>query len=233
MARTVSPAREINFPHRPDPRPPIVYSDNNPYGCIEGDFYLILIDPDTILMLPSYDSQSDLVFGPVWSEEDLAWEARKTCVVYEDVFKASSPHPRIAEIIPTLPFHPTLEIHRNYIRTPKKVDLFCYGNTIYEMMTTFWPGDGTGLPFKEREDMYIRGEFPSLEDQYPGAVVHKCWNYQYGDVREVKEAIFRFLGENGFEVDDDVLRDLKPMGLFNGHMRESSPEEVGESTPDE
>ncbi|RSL85655.1 hypothetical protein CEP52_016075 [Fusarium oligoseptatum] len=66
MARTASPARKINFPRRPDPRPPIVYSDNNSYGCIEGDFDLIPIDPDTILMLPSsYDSQSDLVFGPV------------------------------------------------------------------------------------------------------------------------------------------------------------------------
>ncbi|RSL40914.1 hypothetical protein CEP54_015976, partial [Fusarium duplospermum] len=100
MARTASPARAIAYPQRSDPRPPIVHVGNTDFGLIEDLFSLISIDQDTIIVLPtSYESGFDRISDDEWSEGTLAWKARKTCVVYEDVFKTSSPHPRLAEYL--------------------------------------------------------------------------------------------------------------------------------------
>ncbi|RSL42165.1 hypothetical protein CEP54_015575 [Fusarium duplospermum] len=98
MARTASPCRQIAPAPPRDYWPPIPRRRDNGYGSIENHFDLIGIDQESVIILPdTYEYGFDRTDDQQWNEGTLAWKARKTYKVYEDLFKSPSPHPRIAD----------------------------------------------------------------------------------------------------------------------------------------
>jgi serine/threonine protein kinase len=109
-------------------------------------------------------------------------------------------------------FHP-LEHQAN---PTKQTDLFLYGCTVYELMTGFWPVSRSGIcSSRETAAMISRKEWPLLEAECMGEIVHKCWNDEYASVQEVRAAVVAFLEGLGWEIEgDDDLKNFDAIDLF-------------------
>ena len=82
-------------------------------------------------------------------------------------------------------------------------DLFIYGRIVYQIMTSQMPGDGMSKSYDEIEQMVRDHDWPTLERQYLGHIVHKCWNYEYRDVEELKGELESFLESEGWEIEGE------------------------------
>jgi hypothetical protein len=123
---------------------------------------------------------------------------------------------------------PTYQIGNEYIKTSKATDLFCYGNSVYGIMADFFPGGGLALSPDQIHDMYARGDFPPLERGHLGDIAAKCWHYKYENVQDLREVVLKFLREEGWEVDGDMLKGFDATELFKCRIRESCPDYIND-----
>ena len=113
-----------------------------------------------------------------------------------------------------------------------QTDIFLYGCVVYQLMTGTWPNSpsqqsGSGLPTPTPESP--RGSWPSLEADYMGEIVRKCWACEYEDADAVKAAVVTFMEDLGWEVEgDNDLKGLDVTDLFLDEVRGSAPVDPNE-----
>ena len=110
-------------------------------------------------------------------------------------------------------FHPLID----GCDATKQTDLFLFGCVLFEIMTGFWPSRySDSRSWGEREAVVRRKEWPLLEKDFMGEIVHRCWNYQFDSAEQVKEALVSFVRQLGWEVDErSNLKDFDAAALFN------------------
>ena len=79
-------------------------------------------------------------------------------------------------------------------------------------MTTFRPGQILDKTAAEQDQLHERREMPSLERQYLGEIVQKCWREEYRDAEEVRADLVRVLRAESWEVEGDELRNFDAAG---------------------
>lgn len=70
-----------------------------------------------------------------------------------------------------------------------ETDLFLWGCVVYELMAGYWPGEGQGLEYEDKEALVSRKEWPRLEAKYLGEVVRKCWTGGITSAGEILSAV--------------------------------------------
>ncbi|KAL9566269.1 hypothetical protein ACKAV7_009628 [Fusarium commune] len=93
------------------------------------------------------------------------------------------------------------------VRYPtRKTDMFMFGRLVYELMTSYLPGNGIGRDWGETERLMAEQDWmPDLEDQFMGKIVHKCWNFEYEDVEELQSEVQAFVEAQGWSIRGDEL----------------------------
>ncbi|KAI7759970.1 hypothetical protein LZL87_010392 [Fusarium oxysporum] len=93
------------------------------------------------------------------------------------------------------------------VRYPtRKTDMFMFGRLVYELMTSYLPGNGIGRDWGETERLMAEQDWmPDLEDEFMGKIVHKCWNFEYEDVEELQSEVQAFVEAQGWSIRGDEL----------------------------
>lgn len=93
-------------------------------------------------------------------------------------------------------------------------DLFLWGCVVYELMTGYWPGEGQGLEYEDKEALASRKDWPRLEAKYLGDLVRKCWTGEITSAGEILSAVRTAVTDMGVvRGDDDEIVDLAINGL--------------------
>lgn len=115
------------------------------------------------------------------------------------------------------PFHPLNLQSRHAVVPTMKTDLFLWGCLVYELMTSLWPGRGSGKSDAEIKLAIAQRRWPELEREHLGDVVRKCWEYAYEDAQAAKGDLVAFLSRDGLQVrDGDELQGFQAAGIFEG-----------------
>lgn len=108
-----------------------------------------------------------------------------------------------------------------------QTDIFLYGCVVYQLMTGTWPNSPSQQPApgpRMPEPKPPRGVWPSLEADYMGEIVRKCWACEYEDADVVKAAVVEFMEGLGWEVEGgNDLKGLDVTTLFPDEVRGSAP----------
>jgi hypothetical protein len=64
-------------------------------------------------------------------------------------------------------------------------------------MTGFWPGHERQRSDAETRSLFLNRQWPLLETEYIGAIVQKCWDYEYQAVEHFKTDLIHFLTDEG------------------------------------
>lgn len=114
------------------------------------------------------------------------------------------------------PFHPLYHLTGKERQPNLQTDLFLWGCVVYELMTGYWPGNGQGLPDQEISMLAPRQEWPSLESEHLGEIVHMCWTGEIEDSAELLDKVrativqYGSIVENGDEI---VNLDIEGLGM--------------------
>jgi serine/threonine protein kinase len=112
-------------------------------------------------------------------------------------------------------FHPLAGLRGKEAEPTYQTDLFLWGCMVYRLMTGFWPGDRLGKSSRDLELMAPRKEWPALERECMGRIIHKCWNQEYQNAAEIKKAVSLFLEQEGWEIENgDDLAGFVASELF-------------------
>ncbi|KAF7113949.1 hypothetical protein CNMCM5793_006132 [Aspergillus hiratsukae] len=167
----------------------------------------------------SFVHSKDVVFGDLrievcWLEKDLSL---KLLGFLDAVYQAPRFGTRYINQLGRYEqeqFHPCHKPRWDSLLATTQTDLFVWGCLIYQLMTGFWPGHERQRSDAEIRAMFVSRQWPSLEPEYLGGIVRKCWDYQYRDVEHLKTDLIRFLTDEGWEVDGDELRGFRATELF-------------------
>lgn len=89
------------------------------------------------------------------------------------------------------------------MRPTLQTDLFLWGCVAYELMTGFWPGNGQELSEEEMSSMVSQRNWPLVENEYLGDVVHKCWAGEITSATELLATVRRSLKDLGIVFTDN------------------------------
>jgi hypothetical protein len=97
----------------------------------------------------------------------------------------------------------------------QQTDLFLFGGIVYELMTGYWPLTPEALSgrytSRELAARVVGKEWPRLEAEHMGTIVHRCWNGDFASAEEVRSAVRAFLEGLGWEIEgDDDLKASVP-----------------------
>lgn len=101
------------------------------------------------------------------------------------------------------PFHPLYNLTGQAAQPTLQTDIFLWGCVTYELMTGYWPGSGQGLSDQETSMLVACKEWPTLESQYLGEIVHMCWEGEVKDSAELLEKVRATIVESGSVVEND------------------------------
>lgn len=113
------------------------------------------------------------------------------------------------------PFHPCHIPRMESVVATAQTDLFLWGCLVYELVTGFWPGRGQGKSTEEIQLMITNRKWPTLEKEFLGDIIKKCWEYDYLDIEDLKRNVISFLKHQGWEIEDgDNLKGFRADELF-------------------
>lgn len=95
-----------------------------------------------------------------------------------------------------------------------ETDISLWGCVVYELMTGYWPGEGQGLEHEVKRALPSRQEWPSLEAEYLGEVVRKCWTGEITSAVKLLSVVRTIIADMGVVLgDNDEIVDLAMDGL--------------------
>lgn len=100
-------------------------------------------------------------------------------------------------------FQPLRGVRGPAYRPTLQTDLFLWGCVVYELITGHWPGNGQGLSWQEKSSLISRREWPRLEIEYLGNVVHMCWAGELTSAAELLAAVRRGITDLGAVIGDN------------------------------
>jgi hypothetical protein len=90
-------------------------------------------------------------------------------------------------------------------------------------MTTYQPSD-VSPDNRVLHEMYLRGEWPSLEERFLGEIAEKCWKNMYSTAQDVRLDLIEILSKEGWEIGaDDSLVGFDPAYLLGDNMQSNYP----------
>ncbi|KAK5993508.1 hypothetical protein PT974_06940 [Cladobotryum mycophilum] len=78
-----------------------------------------------------------------------------------------------------------------------KTDILWWGCVVYELMTGLWPEYEQARSYEERKAMVTWREWPSLQAEFLGNIVKKCWEGEYATSENLKQDVMRFVETDG------------------------------------
>ncbi|KAF4549652.1 Hypothetical protein D9617_20g027080 [Elsinoe fawcettii] len=95
-------------------------------------------------------------------------------------------------------------------------DIFLWACFVYELMTGEWPGYGQGLAQQEIEMLVPRKEWPELEADYLGDIIHMCWKGEITRAADLMKILQEKIGGLGWQIqDEDELMGFDAAHLFD------------------
>lgn len=124
-------------------------------------------------------------------------------------------------------FSPKYSNHEYGSKSPTvKTDIFIFGRIVYLMMTSLSPGDGMDKSWEEISQMVRDEEWPTLEHEYLGAIVHKCWNFGYDSMEEVLDELKALIQAEGWGIKGEDELDGLDINLI--HRKLTGEEDADE-----
>lgn len=126
-------------------------------------------------------------------------------------------------------FSPKYSKHEHASKSPTvKTDIFIFGRIVYLMMTSQSPGDGMDKSWEEISQMVRDEDWPAIEPEYLGNILHKCWNFRYERMEEVTSELKAAIQAQGWEIKgDDELEGLD-LDLIHQKLNGEHVDETGQ-----